>query len=142
MTLDRLADQTAGGVVFVLAVRDFQTGDHEQSRVHAADHRDRARLAALVIAAPDQIAVLAFRTHHRRDIALVRLHPIGAVIDPAGIRIAHDHHVAGADVVAAVMFVPRGTGILKMSMSAPVCTFSMTGPVFTVTGGIARASFM
>ena len=36
----------------------------------------------------------------------MRLHPIGAVIDPAGIRIAHDHHVAGADVVAAVVLVP------------------------------------
>jgi hypothetical protein len=36
----------------------------------------------------------------------LRLHAIGAVIDPAGVRIAHDHHVAGADVIAAVVLVP------------------------------------
>ena len=103
---DRLADQAAGGVEFVLAVGDFEAGDHEQRRMHAAHHGDRAGLAALVIAALDQVAVLALRAHHRRHVAVVGLHPIGAVIDPAGVRIAHDHHVAGADVIAAVMLVP------------------------------------
>ncbi len=107
---DRLADQAAGGVVFVLAVRDFQAGDHEQRRVHAAHDRYRAWFAALVIAALDDVAVLAFGEHHGREVALVGLHPVGAVIDPAGVRIAHDHHVASAEVVAAVMFVPARHG--------------------------------
>src|ERR1700692_44390 len=74
--------------------------------MHAADDRDRTRLAALVIFALDDIAVLALRAHDGRQIAVMRLDAIGAVIDPAGIRIAHDHHVAGADVIAAVVLVP------------------------------------
>ena len=74
--------------------------------MHAAHHRDRAGLPLLVIAALDQVAVLALRAHHGRDVALVRLHAIGAVIDPAGVGVAHHHHVAGADVIAAVVLVP------------------------------------
>ena len=106
MTSTGFADQPAGHVVFVLAVGDFEPRDHEQRGMHAAHHRDRARLAALVIAALDQVAVLALGAHHGRDVRAVRLHAIGAVVDPAGVGIAHDHHVAGADVVAAVVLVP------------------------------------
>ena len=104
--LDRLADQAAGDVVFVLAVGDLEPGHHEQRRMHADHDRDRARLAALVITALDQVAVLALRAHHRRHARAVRLHAIGTVVDPAGVRILHHHHAAGADVVAAVVLVP------------------------------------
>src|SRR5262249_4904436 len=44
--------------------------------------------------------------HHGRGIAPLRLRTRGAVIDPAGVRVAHDDHVAGADVIAAVMLMP------------------------------------
>src|SRR5262245_39065087 len=74
--------------------------------MHAHDHRDRARLAALVIAALDQVAVLALGAHDRRRARAVGLHAIGAVVDPAGVGILHDHHAAGADIVAAVVLVP------------------------------------
>ena len=104
--LHRLAQQSAGRVVFVLAVRDFETCDHEQRRMHAAHHGHRARLAALVILLLDHVAVLALGAHHGGERLVVRLHPVGAVVDPAGVRIAHDHHVAGADVIAAVVLVP------------------------------------
>ena len=104
--LHRLAQKSAGRVVLVLAVRDFQSGDHEQRRVHAAHHRHRARLAALVILLLDHVAVLALGAHHGGEFLVVRLHTIGAVVDPAGVGIAHDHHVAGADVIAAVVLVP------------------------------------
>jgi hypothetical protein len=50
--------------------------------------------------------VLALGAHHRGRALAVHLHPIGAVIDPASVGMAHDHHVAGADIVAAVVFVP------------------------------------
>ena len=104
--LDRLADQTAGYVIFILAVRDFQPAHHEQRRMHAGNHRHRTRLAAFVIAALDQVAVLAFRAHDGGHAGAVRLHAIGAIIDPARVGILHDHHAAGADVVAAVVLVP------------------------------------
>ena len=67
--LDRLADQPAGHVVLVLAVGDFEAGNHELRRMHAAHHRDRAWLAALVIAALDDVAMLALGEHHGRDVA-------------------------------------------------------------------------
>ena len=50
--------------------------------------------------------MLALGAHHGGELLVVRLHAIGAVVDPAGVGIAHDHHVAGADVVAAVVLVP------------------------------------
>ena len=74
--------------------------------MHADHDRDRAGLAALMVFAHDQVAVLALRGHHGRDVLVVHLDAVGAVVDPAGVRILHDHHAAGADVVAAVMLVP------------------------------------
>ncbi len=76
--------------------------------MHAADHRDRARFALLVIAAHDEIAVLALGAHDGGDIGLMRLHAIGAVIHPARVAVLHHHHVAGADVIAAVQLMPFG----------------------------------
>src|SRR5215472_888335 len=93
--LHGFADQSAGGFKFVLAIGNFQAGDHKQGRMHAANDGDRARFAALMITPADQIAVLAFRAHDGRGIARLRLHTIGAVID-----------AAGADVIAAVMLMP------------------------------------
>ena len=58
--LDRLADEAAGDVVLVLAVRDLEPPDHEQSGMHSRHHGNRARLPALVIAPLDQVAMLAF----------------------------------------------------------------------------------
>ena len=57
--LHGFADQSTRRVEFVPAIGDFQPGDHEQSRMHAAHDRNRAGLAAFMIAAADQIAVLA-----------------------------------------------------------------------------------
>ena len=81
--------------------------------MHAADHRDRAGLALLVIAAHDQIAMLALGAHDRGDARLLRLHAIGAVIHPARIAVLHHHHVAGADVIAAVQLMPFGNRYLE-----------------------------
>src|SRR5262249_42763331 len=102
----RLADDAAGHVVFIFSVWNLETRHHEQRGVHAHDHRDRTRLAALVIAALDQIAVLALGAHDRRHAWAMRLHAIGAVIDPAGVGILHDYHAARADIVAPVVLVP------------------------------------
>ncbi len=50
--------------------------------------------------------MLALRAHDGRHIRSVGLHPVGTVIDPAGIGILHDHHAAGADVITAIVLVP------------------------------------
>ncbi len=59
-----------------------------------------------MVLAHDDAAVLAGRHHHRGHTGLVALHPIAAVVEPAGIRITHNHHAAGADIRAAIMLVP------------------------------------
>ena len=104
--LDRLTDQTAGDIVFVLSVWDLESPHHEQGVMHARDHRDRTRLAALVITPFDQIAMLAFGAHYRGHVRPLVLHAISAVIDPAGVGVLHDHHAPRADIVAAVVLVP------------------------------------
>jgi len=74
--------------------------------MHAAHHRDRARLSELMPAAHDQVAVLALRSHDRGRGLVLGLDAVGAVIDPAGVGVLHDHHAPGADVAAAVVLVP------------------------------------
>ena len=120
--LDRLAEQAARHVVFVLAVRHLDAGEREQQRMHAGDHRDRAALAALVVAAHQDVAVLALRAHHRGDAPVgIGLDAVGAVVDPARIRVLHDHHAAGADVRAAVELVPlRHRDLAKIDLGAGI----------------------
>ena len=74
--------------------------------MHAAHDRDRARLSELVPAPHDQVSVLALRCHDRGDAAVLGLDAVGAVVDPPGVGMLHDHHAAGADVAAAVVLVP------------------------------------
>ncbi len=74
--------------------------------MHAAHHGDGARLSELVPAPHDQVPVLALRGHDRGDAAVLGLDAVGAVVDPSGVGVLHDHHAAGADVAAAVVLVP------------------------------------
>ena len=53
-----------------------------------------------------RLPCLPFELITEATLLVVHLHAIGAVVDPAGVGMAHDHHVAGADVVAAVVLVP------------------------------------
>src|SRR6188474_3680655 len=92
--------------------------------MHSNDHRDRACLAALVVFAQNQIAVLALGTMHGSDITALDLHPIGAVVDPAAIGVLHHHHAAGPDEVAAVLFVPlRRRDAVQIDLVAAVDVF-------------------
>ena len=88
--------------------------------MHPAHYRDRAALAAFVVAAHDEVAVLALGGHDRGEGAIVRLDPVGAVVDPAGVRVLHDDHAAGPDVVAAVVLVPPGRRDLQEIDVAPL----------------------
>src|SRR5215469_957486 len=74
--------------------------------MHANYRRDRTGLAAFMIFAHDEIAVLALGAVNGCYVTIMHLDPVGAVIDPAGIRVLHDHHAGGADEIAAVLFVP------------------------------------
>ena len=117
--LDRLAEDAAGGLKLVLAVGNLDAAQHDQRRMHAGDHRDGAGLSTLVVFAHDDQAVLAGRHHHRCDIRLMRLHAIGTVVDPAGIRVLHHDETGGADVRPAVVLMPdRGRNFLDIDVLA------------------------
>src|SRR5207247_7058482 len=61
--LDRLTDQTAGDIVFVLSVWALEPPHHEQGGMHARHPRDRTRLAALVVTPFVHITTLLFDTY-------------------------------------------------------------------------------
>src|SRR5262245_1695054 len=122
--IDRFADQATRNIVLVLAVGHFQPGYHEQRGMHSNDHRDRACLAALVIFAHNEIAVLALGAVYGGDIAALDLHPIGAIVDPATVRVFHQDHAAGADEIAAVLLMPlRGRDAVQIDLVTAVDVF-------------------
>ena len=136
---DRLAEQAAGRLVFVLAIGNFEPGDGEQAGMDADHHGDRARLAALVIAAHEMSPCLPLEII-TEAVPVVHLDAVGAVIDPAGIRVLHDHHAAGADVIAAVALVPARRRNLQEIDRLARKTFSNTAPVLTPPEGWSAAS--
>ena len=87
-------ENPAGRLVLALAVGDLQPGEHEQCGMHADDDRHRAGLIALVIFGHDDAAVLAGRHHDGGDVGTLGLDAVAAAVDPAGIRILHDHHAS------------------------------------------------
>jgi hypothetical protein len=54
----------------------------------------------------DQIAMLAGNDPQTDGLVVMGLHPVGANVDVATVRITTDHRVEGADVPAAVLFMP------------------------------------
>ena len=107
--LDRRIFDGASEIVFRPARRQiFETCD-EQRRVRAIYHRERARLAGVPIFLGNDGAVAALVVELHRDfVARVHLHAIDRRVDPAAVRIAHDHDRARADESAAVVAVPDG----------------------------------
>ena len=96
----------AGIGVFGDAVLDLVAAGKKQHRILSPQQiSDRTRLALGEILVADQPAVLAGRHPDAGGVAVVRHHAIGAEIDPAGVGIAHDHDVVGADIAAAVLLV-------------------------------------
>ena len=102
----RFSEDTADRVVFANPLWDFQTGDHQQGRMHAGYDGDRAWLTSAMILVHNQAAMPAWRHHYRGSLRPVGLHPVGTVIHPTRVRVFHHHHASGADERAAIMFVP------------------------------------
>ena len=108
--LQGLPENSPGRFVLALPVGDLQPGEHEQRGMHSHDHSDRAGLLALMIFRHDDAPVLAGRHHDGGDVRSLGLDSIAAAVDPAGIRVLHDHHAAGPDERATVMLVPDRRG--------------------------------
>ena len=84
------------------AVIDLVAGGQEQQRIVADADRHRTGLALLEIFLADDPAVLAGRHPQAQRLLVMDHHPVGADIDPIGIRVLHDHQIAGADEAPAV----------------------------------------
>ena len=110
--LDRFAEDAARRLELALAIGNFEARQHEHRGVHAHHHGDRARLALVVIFVHEDAPVLAGGNHDGSGLGAMHLHAIGAVVDPAGVRILHDHEAGGANEGATIMLVPDGRGDL------------------------------
>ena len=104
----RRATQRAG--VFVLADAGLGCGrrSHPGGRLAAENNGHRARFSGLPIFPRDLLAVFVFDDPQCHTVFGDDTGAIGADVDPAGVRIFDDHHVARADITAAVVLVPFG----------------------------------
>src|SRR5499427_7105566 len=107
VNLDRRTLDGAGELVFRLASRQiFKAGD-KQRRILAIDDRERTGLALLPVFLGDDDAVPAAMVELPGDlVSAVHLDAVDRGIDPAAVRVAHDHDRARADEGAAVVAVP------------------------------------
>ncbi len=95
---------------FVDAGGDFEPAHHQKQRMRAKDDYDRARLVLVPVFFPDDVAVVPRRNESADGIFALPLHAISAYIDPAGFRILLNVQAAGADISAAIQFMPHGGG--------------------------------
>src|SRR5262252_9217077 len=111
MDLDRRTLDGAGELVFRLPRGQiFKAGD-EQRRILAIDDRERTGLALLPVLLGDDGAVPAGMVELHGDLVpAVHLNTVDRGIDPAAVRVAHDHDRARADEGAAVVAVPERRG--------------------------------
>src|SRR6516162_6800117 len=107
VNLDRCTLDGAGELVLRLSCRQiFKAGD-EQRRILAIDDRERTGLALLPVFLRDDGAVPAAMVELHGDfVSAVHLDAVDRRIDPAAVRVAHDHDRARADEGAAVVAVP------------------------------------
>ena len=104
--LDRRAAHAADDLEFADAVGHFAAAHQEAHRIAATHDHHRHAFAARFVLVANLATVLAGRDVEAERLLVVDHHAVGAAIDPALVRIAHDVVAAGADVAAAVLRVP------------------------------------
>src|SRR6185295_8543370 len=109
--VERTTADRAGEVVFGGALRQvFETGD-EKRGIRTVHHRHGTGLAAIPIALRDDRAVAALVVELHGDAVLaMHLYTVDGRVHPARVRITHDDDAARADISAAVVLVPDGSG--------------------------------
>ena len=108
-TLDYLDRRAAN------AAKDFQLADpkrhltaaHQETQgIATANNDDRHALSARLIFVAHLAAVFARRNVEAQRLLIVDHHPVGAAIDPAGVRITRDVITSSANVASAVGMMP------------------------------------
>jgi hypothetical protein len=107
---ERLAAHAAGVVIFRLPAGNFHLSEKPQEWIGTETDSDRKWLSCVEIFLPVDIAVMPRRNIKRQGVMIVHHDAITTKIDPAFIRIAADGNVEGADVAAAIAFVPKRRG--------------------------------
>src|SRR6516165_2178098 len=107
MDLDRSTLDGAGEFIFRLPHRQIFKASDEQRRILAIDDRERTGLALLPVFLRDDRAMPAAVVELHGDLVpTVHLNAVDRGIDPAAVRVAHDHNRARAYEGAAVVTVP------------------------------------
>src|SRR5581483_10410054 len=101
----RLSAHAARPGVLALPLRHVNRRGQEQQRVVAERDRHWARLAGVEVLLPVHAPVLAGRDEESKVLLVVQHHAVGAGVHPAGLAVARDVQVRGADVPAAVLRV-------------------------------------
>src|SRR5205823_11738776 len=96
----------------------FEAGD-EQRRILAVDDGNRTRLALLPVFFRDDRAVPALMIELDRDLrSTMHLHAVDRCVDPAVLRITHDHKRTRADERSAVFTMPiRGWELCQIDIA-------------------------
>ena len=105
---ERRAAQGAGVFIFADARFRRRRRGHPGRRLAAEHDGDRTGFAGLPVFAGDLLAMLLLDDPERQAVFADDAGAVGADVDPAAVGIFDHHHVAGADIAAAVMLVPLG----------------------------------
>ena len=105
---DRLFENRAYIVVLAHAKRDLDAGNEVTERVTAGHDSNREGLAGLLVLLILNAAMLSL-DHVDGDMITIMDHrAVGADVHPIRIEVSRDDRAAGADVAAAIQFVPEG----------------------------------
>src|SRR5919109_2839105 len=104
--LDRAPAQAADKIEFEYAIWRFQPTEEERDRIAAEHHGHRQRLAPFERLVAMDAAMVARLHHDAHGFFVMHLRAIRAGVEPVFLRVAGDAVGAGADVAAAVLFVP------------------------------------
>ena len=101
--LDRRSEHAAGAIELGDAERKLGVGQEKQQWISPEGRHHRAGFALFPVPLGDQAALLTRALPNAEQVAFVHLHPVGAHIDIAGLRIAIEKGAAGADIATTVL---------------------------------------
>ena len=111
--LDGPPDTRAGDGEFRDAGRHRRPPHGAKDRRLADGHHHGAGLPSGPVFLADDVAMLARLDKDRERGLVMDLDPVGAGIDPVGVRVLGDHQAFGADVAATIPLVPFGSRKLE-----------------------------
>src|SRR5258706_5534776 len=110
---ERFAADTTDEFIFRNAIGHFNAARQKSQRIVAKRHGDFERLAAGLVFLPLDTTMLTGGNIKSQLILFVDHDTVGAVIDPAFVRVARNINATRSDVTATVFIMPLGGGKLE-----------------------------